>query len=147
MAISTRAQILKILDHEELVKEFGAFSDQLDTDLASLQQALSKMPLSNEVPKLETHMTFVESWRERVARRLSFVICFLQHAKSHHFLIQKTKFVTADDRTAFQKSLTAGMESWSVYLEHLIDCIDSRVNEVKKLIGVESEVGGRRLHG
>ncbi len=145
--ISSRGEIVKITKEDELMKEFAEFETQLELDISHLQIALSKMPLSSDVPKLETHMAFVESWRERIARRLSFVICFLQHAKSHHFLLKKTsKYVTADDRTAYQKSLTAAMESWSNYLENLIDCIDSRVNEVKKLLGVESEVGGRRLH-
>jgi hypothetical protein len=144
--VSTIRQIISIKNEAELMQQFAEFEEVLDNDLSLLRGALAKQPLTQEVPKLETHMTYVESWRDRVGRRHALVVCFVEHAKSHHFMLPKGKHITSDDRTAYQKSLTAGMVALQKDLEELIVSIDSRVNGVKKLIGIESDIGGRRLH-
>lgn len=139
-------EIISITDEDRLLSEFREFERALEELLQKLDEELNKQPLSQDIPKLELHMTFVESHRHRVSKYLMLVDAFVEHAKSANFLAIKGKGVTEFDRTAYQKKLTAGMLATQRYLLNTIDDIDSRVNECKKLLGIEGDVGGRRLN-
>lgn len=143
--ISSVREITALRGQENLLAEFTDFDERVDHDLTLLRQALDKQPLTREVPELETHMCFVEAYRDKVARRYCLASCFVEHAKSHFFLLPKGDGVTREDREAYQKSLTAGMLGRKNDMEQLLQSIDSRVNLVKKLLGPEYAIGGRRL--
>lgn len=146
MAVHTIAEILGIKTEAGLLAAFKEFEDTVFTTFKPLTDRLQQQVLTSEVQQLEIHMTFVESWRDRSAKALMLSSAFENHGKSHHFLLAGGKGITATDREAYQKSITAGAVSLSVYFEQLLRSVDSRVNLCKKLLGNESEgASNRRL--
>lgn len=147
MAINTIASILKIKSEPELIKEIEEFEETIELTFKPLQDKLRQQVLTSEVQQLELHMTFVESWRDRVAKGLMLATVFEQHGRSYHFLLASGKGITATDREAYQKNITAGAAGLCIYFEHLLRAIDSRVNICKKLLINEAEgsVNSRRF--
>lgn len=144
--VETIHQIITITDEEILLQEFYGFETSLESIIMPLRANLAKQVLSADVVNMETHMTYVEAWRDRIAQYLRLVNAFVEHAKSSHFILIKGKGtgITETDRTAYQKKLTAGMLAMQRYLLDLIDAIDSRVNLCKKLLGIEGDIAGIR---
>jgi hypothetical protein len=135
--VETIHQIISITEEPVLLQEFYEFEESLTGRLTPLREKLAQQILSSDAAKLENNMTFVESWRDRVSMYLRLAEAFVEHAKSSHFMLVKQKGTTLDDRTAYQKKLTAGMLATAHDLLRLIDSIDSRVNLAKKLYGVD----------
>jgi hypothetical protein len=149
MAVNSIVEILKIRSEQDFHEIAAEFETTVHDSLKPLSDKLRQQLLSQEVPQLELHMTFVESWRDRVSRSLMLATAFEQHGKSHYFLLPSGKNVTATDREAYQRSITSLASSICVYLEQLLKSIDSRVNLCKKLLGNEGEgaVNNRRFNG
>lgn len=139
MAVNTIVDILKIKTEPELLRAVGDFEEAIELTLKPLCDQLKKQVMTSEVQQLELHMTFVESWRDRVAKALMLASAFEQHGRSHHFLLAGGKGITATDREAYQKTITAGAAAECIYLEQLLKSVDSRVNLCKKLLGNEAE--------
>jgi hypothetical protein len=137
--VSSIVEILKIRTEKDLHDALGEFEGTIEQTLKPLTDKLRQQVLTSEVQQLEMHMTFVESWRDRVAKALMFAAAFEQHGKSHYFLLPGGKNITTTDREAYQKSITSGASALCAYLEHLIRSVDSRVNLCKKLLGNEAE--------
>ena len=138
--ISSIVDILKIRTEADLHHSMAEFEGAVELTLKPLTDKRKQQVLSQEVQQLELHMTFVESWRDRVAKALMLSSAFEQHGKSHHFLIPGGKNVTATDRESYQRSITVTASALCTYLEQLLKSVDSRVNLCKKLLGNE-EVG------
>ena len=145
--VSSIVEILKIRTEKDFHEAISEFETTIEQNLKPLTDKLRQQVLTSEVQQLEMHMTFVESWRDRVAKALMFASAFEQHGKSHWFLLPGGKNITSTDREAYQKSMTAGASAYSVYLEQLLKSVDSRVNLCKKLLGNEAEgnVNSRRF--
>lgn len=145
--VGSIVEILKLRTEKDFHGAVEEFETAINTALKPLCDKLRQQVLTNEVQQLEMHMTFVESYRDRVAKALMFAAAFEQHGKSHHFLIPAGKNITATDREAYQKSMTAGASAYCVYLEQLLKSVDSRVNLCKKLLGneVEGTTNSRRF--
>lgn len=137
--ISSIVDILKIRTEKDLHESLAEFESAVDTSLKPLTDKLRQQVLTSEVQQLELHMTFIESWRDRVAKALMFAAAFEQHGKSHWFLIPTGKNITATDRESYQRSITAGASALVIYLEQLLKSVDSRVNLCKKLLGNEEQ--------
>ena len=137
--------ILRIKNEDDLFQEMEEFETVLVATLEPLRNKLAAQVMSDEVSQLEMHMTYVESWRDRVAQYLSFASTFVEHGKSTSFLLPAGKNVTVADRDAYQKKMTAGFVGLRDDLEQMVKSIDSRVNLCKKLLGVESELAPSRL--
>jgi hypothetical protein len=149
--IQSPRDIRSITNGSELMKEFSDLEEQIIDDIAPLREFLAKQVATNDVPMLHTHMSYIESWRDRVAWRLLLVEAFHEHGKCSHFMMAKPVMsnggrssVTDADREAHQKKFTGSMKAMEHYLTNLIDAVDSRVNQCKKLLGIEADVGGRR---
>lgn len=147
MAVNTIVEILGIKTEKDFVGAVGEFESTVVLTFKPLTDRLQQQVLTSEVQQLELHMTFVESWRDRVAKALMLSAAFENHGRSHHFLLPGGKGITATDREAYQKSITAGAAALCVYFEQLLKSVDSRVNLCKKLLGNESEgaVNNRRF--
>lgn len=147
MAVTSIAEILGIKTDECLRAAVTELEQEMYNTLKPLTDRLRQQVLSSEVQQLELHMTFVESWRDRVAKCLMFASALEQHGKSHHFLLPSSKSVTALDRESYQKSVIAGASALCVYFEQLLRAVDSRVNLCKKLLGNEESgaVNNRRF--
>jgi hypothetical protein len=141
--ISTIRQILEITKEADLKQEFGEFEDSITENLHPLVTLLGKDVRTTEVSSILDHMTGVEKWREKVVRYLSLSSSFVNHCKSDHFIVTKTKGQTEFDRTAYQKKLLAGYAGIEIYLEGLVSSLDSRVNICKKLLGLEDGSNGK----
>jgi hypothetical protein len=139
MAVNSIVEILGIKTEADFKTAFGEFEGTVEATFKPLRDKLQQQVLSSEVQQLELHMTFVESWRDRVAKALMFASAFENHGRSHHFLLPSGKNITATDREAYQKSITAGSAALCVYFEQLLRSVDSRVNLCKKLLGSEVE--------
>lgn len=137
--INSVVEILRINTETELFKAMSEFEVALQDNLKPLRTKLATQLLTQEVPQLEMHMTYVESWRDRVAQYLSFASTFVEHGKSTFFLLPNGKGVTTPDRDAYTKKMTAGFIGLRDDLEQMVKSIDSRVNLCKKLLGIESE--------
>jgi|SRR5271166_1662136 len=137
MAVNTIVEILKIKTEADFISSVGDFEGTIELTFRPLTDKLRQQVLTSEVQQLELHMTFVESWRDRVAKGLMIASAFEQHGKSHYFLLPGGKNVTTTDREAYQKSITAGAAALCVYFEQLLRSVDSRVNLCKKLLGNE----------
>lgn len=146
MAVASIVDILGIKNEADFKAAFGEFEHTIDITFKPLENYLRKQVLSSEVQQLELHMTFVESWRDRVAKALMFASAFDNHGRSHHFLLPGGKGITATDREAYQKSITGGAAALSVYFEQLLKSVDSRVNLCKKLLGNEAEGNTNRKY-
>lgn len=135
--VSRIQQILAITKEADLLREMSTFEDAIYEAGAPLLRLLALDVRSNDVAVLMDHMTEVERWRERTCRWYSLAKCFVEHCKSDHFLVPKEKGVTDFTRTAYQKRLSAGFIGLECWLEGIVRCIDSRVNQCKKLLGLE----------
>jgi hypothetical protein len=140
--VSKVQQILALVKEEDLVREMGKFEDAIYEAGAPLLRLLAQDVRSTDVVSLLDHMTEVERWRERTSRWHALAKCFLEHCKSDHFIVIRTKGVTDFERTAYQKRLSAGFAGLETWLEGVVDSIDSRVNLCKKLAGLD-EAGSR----
>lgn len=141
MPIRSVADVLGIRTEVDLRANIEEFSQVIDTNLKPLTDALGKQVLTNEVSQLELHMTYVESWRDRVARTLMLATALLNHGKGHRFLLPGGKNITTTDREAYMKDLTCGAISFVDYLAETLKSIDSRVNLCKILLRSEVESG------
>lgn len=141
MAVNTVVEILDIKTEAELKQIVREFEEVIITDLKPLTDKLKQQVLTTEVPQLELHMTYVESWRDRVAKRLMLATALESQGKSHAFLLATGKGVTATDRDAYMKTLTTGATAYAGYLENLLKSLDSRVNACKILLRNEVEGG------
>lgn len=137
--ISSIREIRGVNDIETLLD----LEKQFNTDLHERLQPLVAMLDQNIMPldqaSLQTHTVTVESWRARLVRLLSLATAFVQHSESETFRLKKEKGITGDDQDAHRKHMAAGFKGMVVLLEGLIDCVDSRVNLCKKLIGIEGD--------
>lgn len=140
------SQILAMTKEDELLSEIGKFEDALIDELEPLRAELAKDLRTNEVAQIQDHMTYIESWRERVCRYFSLSVTYVSHCKSDHFILPKEKGKTEFDREAYQKRLLAGFLGIQAWLEGILDSIDSRVNEAKLLLRFDEpgNFGGRR---
>lgn len=147
MAVSSLVDILGIKTEAEFKAAIGDFETTIVSVFKPLTDKLRQQVLSSEVQQLELHMTFVESWRDRVAKALMLASAFEQHGKSHYFLLPGGKNITTTDREAYQRSIIAGAMALGLYFEQLLRSVDSRVNLCKKLLGNESEgaINNRRF--
>lgn len=137
-------EIFKITTVEELNAARDQFESELDIKTAALVDKLDQNVLSSDVSSIEQHMAYVESWRARLVRYHSFASAFTDHAKDSTFLASKTtngdaegKRIPEIERDAFRRKLAGGFSALQSLLEGLIDCIDSRVNLCKKVLGIE----------
>ena len=135
--ISSVREILKITTVDSMKAAFDTYESELDQALTPLIEKLNQNVLSTDVTSIQTHMGFVESWRERLVKHLSLTTGFVEHAKSSVFLPAKDKSITELDREAARRTLTGGFAALQVRLDGLISCVDSRVNLCKKLMGIE----------
>jgi len=141
-------EILKISTAEEFLTALKQYDGDLEEPFEIIESMLDKNVMSTDVTDIEIHMALVESWRSRFSKYFSFAKGFVEHSKSSAFLMAKIKGVSTDtDRDAHRRSLSAGAEALSTRLEGTIDCIDSRVNLCKKLLGFESSTEGVRSNG
>lgn len=138
--VNSLSEILGIKTEQDMNAAIGQFESSLELTMKPLTDRLKQQVLTQEVQQLELHMTFVESWRDRVAKALMYASAFEQRGKSHHFLLPGGKGITATDREAYQRTIVAGASALCVYLEQLLRSVDSRVNLCKKLLGNE-EIG------
>lgn len=140
------SQVLKILTPENYQKAFEDFDNQLEETIRPLRQFLKKDLLSTDVSSINNHMTYVNSWRERIVFYYALATAFVEHSKSSHFSLHATegKRPAQDDRDAYRKTLSAGFVAWQKRLEGTLDTIDERVNVCKKLFEREAEKYGIR---
>ena len=139
MAVQKIVDILKIRNEEDFKNAVSEFEETVLLSLKPLTDQLQRQLLTQEVQQLELHMTFVESWRDRVARFLMLCNAFENHGKSQYFLLPGGRNITTTDREAYQKGIIVTAVSLSNYLENLLRSIDSRVMICKKLLGNELE--------
>lgn len=143
-------QSIKQIFSIKTVVELEAARDQFEEELSvKLQPLLGKLEsniLSSDVASIEQHMAYVESWRARLVRYHSFASAFTDHAKDSTFLASKLaesgeKIVKTPEieRDAYRRKLAGGFSALLVYLEGLIDSVDSRVNISKKVLGIEAD--------
>jgi hypothetical protein len=142
--IQNPKDIRAITSEDTLMLEFTDLEQQIIEDIQPLREFLNKQVSTSDVPVLHTHMSFVESWRDRISWRLLLVQAFTEHGKSSHFMQVKIKGVTDADRDAYQKKIVGSMTAMKDYLDRLVTSVDSRVNQCKKLLGIEADIGGRR---
>lgn len=136
--------VFKIDTVEALTAARDQFEDEITSKLKPLVDKLEQNILSVDVVSIETHMAFVESWRSRLVRIHSLASAFTDHAKDSTFLAAKTNGDTEKpikiseiERDAHRRKLSGGFTALQVYLEGLIDSVDSRVNLSKKVLGIE----------
>lgn len=141
MAVATIVEILGIKTEADLIQAIQEFESSLTVNLKPLCDRLKQQVLTSEVQQLELHMTYVESWRDRVSKYLMLSNALQSHGESHRFLLPTGKNVTATDREAYMTGLTNGASACCKYLEQLIRSIDSRVNVCKILLRSEVESG------
>lgn len=148
MAVSSIAEILGLKTETDFKAAMNELEGVCDISFKPLTDRLAQQVLTSEVQQLELHMTYVESWRDRVAKALMFWTAFEQHGKSHYFLLPGGKNITSTDREAYQKSITTMAIAKCVYFEQLLKAIDSRVNQCKILLRneVEGSVNSRRFN-
>lgn len=136
-------EIFKINTVEELNGARDQFEDELQIKIQPLVDKLDQNILSSDVASLEQHMAYVESWRARLVRYHALASAFTDHAKDSTFLTSKitdgeqAKRIPEIERDAFRRKLAGGFAALQQYLEGMIDCVDSRVNLAKKVLGIE----------
>lgn len=144
------SDIFKINTVEALNAARDQFEQELDTKTSPLVDKLDQNILSSDVASIEQHMTYVESWRARLVRYHSLASAFTDHAKDSTFLAAKssdevnTKRIPEIERDAYRRKISGGFAALQVRLEGLIDCVDSRVNIAKKILGIEIDAPRNR---
>src|SRR3954463_7898720 len=113
MATNSLAEILSIKTEIDLKKAIEEFETTVENTFKPLADRLRQQVLTSEVSQIELHMTFVESWRDRVAKALMYSSAFENHGKSHHFLLSNGPRITTTDREAYQKSITTAASALS----------------------------------
>lgn len=142
--------IFKINTVEELNAARDQFEQEINSKVESLVVKLEQNILSSDVASIEQHMAYVESWRARLVRYHAFASAFTDHAKDSTFLAAKTtvdgeaKRIPEIERDAFRRKLSGGFSALQLYIEGLIDCVDSRVNIAKKVLGIEVDAPRKR---
>jgi hypothetical protein len=137
------SEIFQISTVEALNAARDQFEQELDTKTSPLVDKLDQNILSSDVVSIEQHMAYVESWRARLVRYHALASAFTDHAKDSTFLAAKStgevdaKRIPEIERDALRRKLSGGFSALAVRLEGLIDCIDSRVNLAKKILGIE----------
>lgn len=132
-------EILALKTPDDMSNALQSFDTELENRLSPLEKLLETNILSSDVTSIQLHMTEVESFRVRVVRLLAFSAGFVQHAKDSTFLPEKSRERSELDRDAFQRKIAAGFVAWQLRLEGYIECIDSRVNLAKKLMGLDAD--------
>lgn len=139
--IQSVKEIFNIQSIQDLKEALDQFEVELEFKHKPLIDMLDKNILSQDISSVEMHMTFVESWRARVVRYLAFSSAFVEHAKDSTFLPSTTsvegKKITGAEIDAFRRKTAGGFVALQIYLEGIVDCIDSRVNICKKILGLE----------
>jgi hypothetical protein len=136
------------------VEALTAARDQYESEItAKIQPLVDKLEqniLSSDVVSIEQHMAYVESWRARLVRYHALASAFTDHAKDSTFLAAKgtgegdVKRIPEIERDAFRRKLAGGFAAIQLYLEGMIDSIDSRVNLCKKVLGIEIDAPRRK---
>lgn len=139
MAVGSIVEILGIKTEADLIQAMQDFETTLNANIKPLNDRLKQQVLTAEVQQLELHMTYVESWRDRIARYLMLSNALQNHGESSRFLIPTGKNITATDREAYMTGLTNVASSSCKYLVELLRSIDSRVNVCKILLRNEVE--------
>jgi hypothetical protein len=141
MPCGTIKDICAITSEEVLMQELGIFEHTLNVRLKPIEELLEVdvRSRSNDEIAVEDHMTAVESYRQRSVRYHSLAACFLQHAKSSHFLLKKTKDISVNEQHAKEKQLIAPFEGLATLTEGAVKSIDSRVNLCKVLLRLSDE--------
>jgi hypothetical protein len=137
-------EILKIETAEALQAAFAQLEVDMTAQLSNVDGALAKNILSPDVPDILQHMTYVECWRNRVAKYLYLVDGFVSYSKSSQFSLPVEKGTTETVREAYKKTLAGPYEAMQRRLDNLIDAIDSRVNMCKKKVGMEADGANNR---
>jgi hypothetical protein len=144
--IQSVRQIFQITSTEDLKHALDQFETELDAKVQPLVDMLQQNMLSTDVTSVELHMSFVESWRVRVVKYLSLASAFVEHAKDSTFLPAKATPLEGEEkptkmseieRDAYRRKMAGGFVALQIYLEGLVDSIDSRVNLCKKVMGIE----------
>lgn len=144
------SEIFSINTPEALTAARDKFEEDLHAKIAPLVTQLESNILSTDVATIETHMAYIESWRSRIVSYHSLASAFCDHAKDSTFL--QAKFTEGDnpvklseiERDAYRRKLSGGFVALQVLLEGYIDCIDSRVNLAKKVLGIEVDAPRRK---
>lgn len=132
-------EILKIKKPESLAAAFEQLEQDMEERLKGLENELDKNILSSDVIDTMKHMTWVESWRNKVSRYQYLVSGFVEYSKSSQFSMPAEKGVTEAVRDAWKKSLSGPYVALQSRLDNLIESIDSRVNVCKKVLGTEMD--------
>lgn len=144
--IQSIKQIFNISTAIELIEARDQFESELNAKLEPLVLMLQQNLLSKDITSMEKHMCDVEAWRVRLVDYLTLAGGFTDHAKDSTFLASKTSFsndnetpkkVTDIERDAYRRKLSGGFVAIQGRLEGLINCVDSRVNLAKKMLGIE----------
>lgn len=138
MIVNNLAQILNIHSAVDLKVVKVQLDQELSEELGSLEGELSKNIMTSDYNTMVQHMGYVESQRDRVTRFLLLVDNLLEHAKGDTFVLEGK--ATEHKRTQHTKGLTTGLNGWSTRLDHMVRSIDSRVNLLKKIMGIEGEL-------
>lgn len=151
MSMRSIRDVMAIAKVEDLQEAMVRFDRELEERLEPLHKHLDADLLSSDVTSMQMHMTYVESWRNRLVQYLSLVTAFIEHAKSSVFLPVKNKEqkISELERDAFRRKLCGGFVAMQRRLEGMVDCVDSRTNLAKKILGIEIESpnAGRRSAG
>jgi hypothetical protein len=143
--------VIAITSPKQFKALFASFEDQIETVIEPLGVLLNKVIMTRDVTSLEQHAAETDSYRGRVSRFLSLAVAFVEHGKSSHFMLHKSKGIAEFDREAHRRSMTSGYIGLQVRLEGLLQDIDNRVNNCKKFRDQEAAgfknfggaVGGR----
>lgn len=132
--------IFKIESVPDLVAFGTKFERDIDEYFEPLYEVLDMQMVSFDFATLFEHMTFVNSYRRRLSNSYSMAMALRGHAKGGQFLLAKNKIERTEfDRESYQRGLVAPFEALEIRLEQHIRSLDSRVNECKKLMGIEGD--------
>jgi len=141
--ISSIREVLGLSDPADFLAALLLFDEELDGILPTLYKLLDKNISGGDVSNMEIHMGLVESWRGRLVRWLSLAVAFEEHGESAVFQAMKQKGVSVE---CHRKTYSAGGKALVAQLEGLVKCVDSRVNQCKKLLGLEGSNEGYRYN-
>lgn len=134
--VSTYAQVIAVTNEEDLFREMAALEVAADKRIEPIEKLLSIDVRGSQETTLESHMSQVDSYRQKSVRLHSLAACFLEHAKSSNFALTSGTEAT---KRAKEKQLTAAFEGMVVRYEGLIKSIDTRVNLCKSLLRLVDE--------
>lgn len=144
-------EIFEINNADDLTAARIQFEKELHEKLRPLKIMLQQNIMSKDVTSIELHMTEVERSRVNLVTYYGLVAGFVEHAKDSTFLISKVgdgdvpKKVTDTERDAYRRKMAGGFVALQIYLDGMIDSVDSRVNLCKKLLGFDSnDFSGKR---